>query len=269
MNSVGNTLRTERMRRGLKLEEVAAGTKVARHFLEAMENDQFDRLPGRFFAVSFLRQYAHALGLEEDELIGSFQRGLAAVPEPLPALPPRRYAFRMPEVLTPLWLAVGMLASIGLYSWWHTVEGTASGVIEGVSSKGSADRVAPEPAVVAGSAERAPLPAVADDPANVRDRPGVMRVAFGATEPVWMSVSSDGVQTYSGTLEGQQSKEFDAARVIRVLVGNAGGLAISLNGKPVALNGKRGQVQLVELTADGARVVTRTPALQTASEDHL
>jgi hypothetical protein len=46
-------------------------------------------------------------------------------------------------------------------------------------------------------------------------------------------------------------------------------LAISLNGKTVPLNGRRGQVQLLELTADGVRVLTRTPALQQTSEDHL
>jgi cytoskeleton protein RodZ len=269
MNSVGNTLRTERLRLGLKLEELAAETKVAQHFLDAMENDQFDRLPGRFFAVSFLRQYAHALGLEEDELIVSFQQGLAAVPEPLPALPPRRPWFRLPEVLTPLWLAAGMLGVVGLYSWWHTGQWTASGAVEVMSSKGSADRVASEPAVVARSAERAPLPAAAGVPADVPGRPGVMRVAFGATEPVWMSVSSDGVQTYSGTLQGQQSKEFSASRVIRALVGNVGAVAIFLNGKPIPLNGKHGEVQMLELTAAGARVVTRTPAPQPTPEDRL
>jgi hypothetical protein len=79
-----------------------------------------------------------------------------------------------------------------------------------------------------------------------------MRVAFSAIEPVWMSVSSDGAQTYSGMLEGQQSKEFDASRILRVLVGNAGGLIISLN-KPVPQIGEHGQIRLLELTAEGAR----------------
>ena len=251
MNSVGDALRIGRLRRGLKLEEVAAETKVSRHFLEAMENDQFDRLPGNFFALSFLRQYAHTLRLDEDELIRSFQQEFAMAPEPLPAPPPRRPMFWPPQVL--IWLTVGMLGVAGLYRSWHTGQGTASRAIENLNSKSGA--------------VRAPFPAVANDPGVAPGRPRVMRVAFSAIEPVWMSVSSDGAQTYSGMLEGQQSKEFDASRIMRVLVGNAGGLSISLNGKPVPQIGEHGQIRLLELTAEGARVVPRTPVHQPTPED--
>ena len=127
MNSVGNTLRCERLRLGLKLEGVAAETKVARHFLEAMENDQFDRLPGTRFRCRLLRQYAHTLRLDEDEVIRSFQQELAMVPGRCPRrrlIVPRsdcrryrrRYGCR------------GLLAFAGLYSWYG--QGTASRAIE-------------------------------------------------------------------------------------------------------------------------------------------
>ncbi len=82
-----------------------------------------------------------------------------------------------------------------------------------------------------------------------------MRVAFTANEPVWVSIKSDGIHTYSGTLERQQSKEFNASSKMTILVGNAGGLAISMNGKPVALVGTHGEVQLLELTPNGAKVI--------------
>jgi transcriptional regulator with XRE-family HTH domain len=250
MNSVGDALRSGRLRRGLKLEEVAAETKVGRHFLEAMENDQFDRLPGNFFALSFLRQYAHTLGLDEDELIRSFQQEFAMAPEPLPA-PPRRPTFWPPQGL--IWLTVGILAVAGLYCSWHTGQGTEPRAIENRNSK-------------SGSL-RAHLPVVANDPGAAPGSPRVMRVAFSAIEPVWMSVSSDGVQTYSGMLEGQQSKEFAASRILRVLAGNAGGLSISINGKPIPQIGEHGQIRLLELTAEGARVVPRTPVHQPTPED--
>ena len=60
-----------------------------------------------------------------------------------------------------------------------------------------------------------------------------MQVAFTATEPVWVSVRSDGTRAYSGTLEGRQSREFGASKKMTVLIGNAGALEVSLNGKPV------------------------------------
>jgi cytoskeleton protein RodZ len=86
-----------------------------------------------------------------------------------------------------------------------------------------------------------------------------MRVAFTATEPVWVSIRSDGARAYTGVLEGQQSKQFDASRKMTVLVGNAGGLQISLNGKPVGPVGSRGEIQLLQLTPEGVHVVPRTP----------
>jgi hypothetical protein len=86
-----------------------------------------------------------------------------------------------------------------------------------------------------------------------------MRVLFAASEPVWLSIKSDGIATYSGTLEGLQSKEFDASSKMTVLVGNAGGLTISLNGNPVALRGAHGEVRSLELTPAGAHVVRHAP----------
>jgi hypothetical protein len=94
-----------------------------------------------------------------------------------------------------------------------------------------------------------------------------VRVAFTAIEPVWVSVTCDGTQTFAGTIEGPQSKEFDASNKMTVLVGNAGGLALSLNGKPVGPIGARGEIQLLEVTPSGARVVPRRPAPPTTSED--
>src|SRR5260370_6190146 len=62
--------------------------------------------------------------------------------------------------------------------------------------------------------------------------PAAMRVAFTASEPVWVSIRSDGTRAYTGTIEGQESRLFDASRKMTALVGNAGALQISLTGKP-------------------------------------
>ena len=77
----------------------------------------------------------------------------------------------------------------------------------------------------------APIPTAVNEP---RASASAMRVAFKASEPVWVSIKSDGTRAFTGTLEGQQTREFDAAQRMTVLVGNAGSLDISLNGKPMA-----------------------------------
>ena len=105
------------------------------------------------------------------------------------------------------------------------------------------------------------------DTVAVPDAAGAVRVAFTSSEPVWVSIKSDGTRTYSGTIEGQQPRQFDAARKMVVLVGNAGALKISLNGKPVGPFGSAGEIRLVMFTPEGAHVIQRAPSTPPTPED--
>lgn len=77
MTSIGETLRRERLRRNLELDQISRELKISSRMLEAIEAEQFDKLPGTVFAKNFVRQYAHLLGLEEDEMAAEVQRSLA------------------------------------------------------------------------------------------------------------------------------------------------------------------------------------------------
>ena len=66
MSSVGETLRRERLRAGLDLENISRDTKISVRMLELIEGDRFEKLPGGVFARSFVRQYARAVGLDEE-----------------------------------------------------------------------------------------------------------------------------------------------------------------------------------------------------------
>jgi len=61
----------KRLRRkaGVSLEEIAEATKISLRFLRAIEEEEFDKLPGGIFRTSYLRQYAAAIGLDEAELL--------------------------------------------------------------------------------------------------------------------------------------------------------------------------------------------------------
>src|SRR5215471_9179364 len=81
MIPVGETLRRERMKRNLDLEEISRELKISSRFLKAIEDDQYDKLPGGVFVKSFVRQYARLLGLDEEQLAAQVQQSLAPVPE--------------------------------------------------------------------------------------------------------------------------------------------------------------------------------------------
>ena len=135
MPSIGETLRRERLRRGLSLEQIASQTKIGLHLLEALEADQFDRLPGGVFAKNFARQYARLLEIDDDEIraalkqqfdepvIEPIQPDPQNSPRHLPHLPPLedfRDRLRSDSSISAFfWVILTMLACAGAYSVWQ------------------------------------------------------------------------------------------------------------------------------------------------------
>ncbi len=72
MASLGQELRRERELRGISLREIANQTKINIRFLEALENDQLDILPGQFFIKAIIREYAKSIGLEEHAALNKY-----------------------------------------------------------------------------------------------------------------------------------------------------------------------------------------------------
>ena len=73
--TIGEVLRLARINQGLSLEELQEKTEIQLHFLEAMEADDFDRLPSTFYARSFLRKYAWAVELDERIVLDAYDSG--------------------------------------------------------------------------------------------------------------------------------------------------------------------------------------------------
>jgi cytoskeletal protein RodZ len=70
--SFGQYLRRQRILRGISRNEVLRVTKVSLEYVEALENDQFDKLPPRAFVVGFLRVLCRYAGLDVDEVVNRF-----------------------------------------------------------------------------------------------------------------------------------------------------------------------------------------------------
>lgn len=68
----GEHLKREREMRGVSLEEVSQATRISTRFLEAIENERWDELPGGVFNRGFIRAIARFLGLDEDGLVAEY-----------------------------------------------------------------------------------------------------------------------------------------------------------------------------------------------------
>jgi cytoskeleton protein RodZ len=75
MPEIGATLREARMRARIDVSEIEAQTKIRAKYLRALENEEWDLLPGPTFVKSFLRTYADALGLDGKALVDEYKLG--------------------------------------------------------------------------------------------------------------------------------------------------------------------------------------------------
>lgn len=65
--------RTHRIRSGVSLELICERTKISRHFLEAIEERAYQRLPGGIFDISYIRQYAEQIGYSAESLLEDYK----------------------------------------------------------------------------------------------------------------------------------------------------------------------------------------------------
>src|ERR1051326_7725461 len=74
MPDIGETLRETRMRRHIDMSDVEAATKIRAKYLRALENEEWDLLPGPTFVKTFLRTYADYLGLDSRLLVEEYRQ---------------------------------------------------------------------------------------------------------------------------------------------------------------------------------------------------
>ena len=142
MPEIGQTLRETRLRNRVDITEVEAGTKIRAKYLRALENEEWDLLPGPTFVKTFLRSYADYLGLDSRVLVEEykqrFERPSTTELTPFSQRPGgRRNERRRRSILGPgLAVLVGIVALLGaLYAL-----GTWGGEDNGGDSENTIDR---------------------------------------------------------------------------------------------------------------------------------
>lgn len=83
MDPIGERLREARRVRGVSIEHAARDTHVAKRFLEALEEEDFDRFPGETYLIGFIRTYSGYLGLDGSEMVTQY-RNMRIQEQPAP-----------------------------------------------------------------------------------------------------------------------------------------------------------------------------------------
>src|SRR4051812_13633777 len=116
MPDIGATLREARMRQRIDISEIEAETKIRAKYLRALENEEWDLLPGPTFVKSFLRTYAEALGIDAKLLVEEYKlphEGLSGDELARPIGPPRPNRARGPAPTIPrAYVLAGMVLAL-------------------------------------------------------------------------------------------------------------------------------------------------------------
>jgi hypothetical protein len=220
---IGSSLRDARTRRGLELSQVERDTRIRPRYLQALEDERFDLLPGEAYAKGFLRTYADFLGLEGERFVDEFNSRFPVAEEPpnvkLAQVKRRR------SVLDMRYVAIPFAVLLGLIVWQLTKSGGGHHHVANAP---------PAPKTVSAAAPHvrastAPTPPPA---------PAAARVVFAAAKgPCWLSVrlgSETGRVLYEQTLQAGQTARFSGKR-LWVRIGAPWNLAATLNGKALTL----------------------------------
>lgn len=230
MASFGDTLRRERELRGVDLREVADATKISIRFLQALENDRIDILPGGIFPRAFVRQYAAYLGLDPDRTVAEFvyaygdHAGQPAAPAPA----------RSRSVRTSLLVAVVVLAVIGLAAWAALrYEAQGAGAEPAAVAAPPASTFAPDPVYPPPTTPATAMPS---------DGHGLV-LTLNSRQSCWVAVLADGVKVMDRVMNEGEAQTVSAKGEMVLSVGNAGGITITLNGRPGVSLGREGEVR--------------------------
>ena len=230
MFEIGNSLREARLRQGLEIPRIEAETKIRGKYLRALEEEQFEVLPGDTYVKGFLRTYADYLGLDGQLYLDEYNSRFAAAEELssfAQSETPRRRHRRMESNLVVVALAAIVAVTVLL--------------VIGLAGIGS------------GSDDDAPPPLTTTDPTTTSAPSGettttleaapapaprarlVLTAVRGGSYLQVRNGSAGGKLLWEGTLEQGQTQRFVKYRRLWIDLGDPQNLNAKLNGLRVDL----------------------------------
>lgn len=242
--SVGTILKEARLAKGLSIADAEQATSVRARYLEAVENDEYEKTPGEVFLKGIIRNYGNYLGLDGLELVKLYKanhQGVAA--ENINSAGIREVEkvrlniqlkekrdigsgtgrFEMPQLpmkQIAAGLAVVVLLGIGYVA--------VPKVIEYFKNMPQAEQKQEEVQANASTAVKPP---------SVLDK---VQVEMEAKDSCWTEVTADGKEVFVGMLNAKDKRTFEAKDKIVVKYGNIGAMKLIVNGQPVDLKGEHG-----------------------------
>jgi cytoskeletal protein RodZ len=248
----GEHLKREREMRGVSLEEIAAATRISTRFLEAIENERWDQLPGGVFNRGFIRSIARFLGLDEDSLVAEYSLGTKDHAEirsaaERPTEIPRNW---LPAVVAIIAIVVIVLAVVGgLFAYKHYGTRIAAR-LHGQSAVPGAAAGGGAPTVTSAAPNQTSIPSEspAASPLASEQPAAALTLKLEAGKPADVKVVADGRTVFEGAVQVNDVKQFEARDAFQITSSESSALLLELNGQTVPPLGTPGQPGSITLT---------------------
>lgn len=237
--NVGARLREAREARNMELRDLASTTKISIGALEAIEQNDFDPLPGGIFTRAFVRAYASEVGLDPEQTTRDFMAQAPAETGNDPIrldeeqMPSRRQVVETVFKLLIVGVPLAGLLFLGLRgtSTVSPAQGGAGGPVAAM-----AEPVPPTPP--------APVEVEAAAPA-VREPLAIVLRPRGES---WVSLTVDGERVLSRIMQAGEEESYEAEEEITLNIGNAGQFDFTINEQEARSLGGRGEVATATIT---------------------
>jgi cytoskeletal protein RodZ len=247
MATLGQQLKQSREEKGISLQEIAESTHISIRFLQAIENDAYDVLPGGVFNRAFVRKFARRVGFDEEQAVNLYQEQW----QEQGGEPERGYQLGIDEPdfrqssgngLVLSFVALIVIGSLAYAAYqYFTPTGSGGSAVAGLNTMASPS-VTPTPSATpeataspSSSPPGSPTPGAtaSPTPSPTPEAPaGAMRVQLTAPdEEVWLKIKPDGKEAKQMTLQPGESREFDVSEEVILSIGRVQSLKIAINGR--------------------------------------
>ena len=209
----GERLKREREMREVSLDELTKATRISIRFLEALENESWDKLPGGVFGHGFVRTIARYLGLDEESLLGEYDLARADKSQSEPAKPEERIP-APPKWIPALVVLVVLLLAAGLfyagrYGWRRYLAHRAA--------KQSSASFLPS--------------GIPSPPSSVSSTGAPLDLSVSTSAATRVRILADSKLLLDTELAAGETRHFSALRQFEVTAGDSSAVLLELNGQ--------------------------------------
>jgi cytoskeletal protein RodZ len=242
----GERLKREREMREVTMDELSKSTRISNRFLQALENEDWEKLPGGVFGHGFVRTIARYLGLDEESLLGEYDLARAEKLPPSPEKPEERIP-PPPKWLPAAVVFVILLAVIGLfyagrYTWRRIAAHSAA----------KPATASPAPSVqspASGSGAASTATEVTADPAPAAP----LQLSVSTSAATHVRVLGDNRVLLDAELPAGETRRFTAKEQFEVTAADSSAVLLEMNGRAMPPVGAPGSSGRIVLTKDNLR----------------